>query len=227
MIKVEGFTVKGTRTSECGDYISNYKSGNISCIALSDGASSNKYGSIGASIAAMTTSKFIGENFDYFYDLDKKRLKHYLLSEIIKKIDNTAKANETDVKEFGATLLCFAYDESDGRYISIQIGDGIISVTDSNGTYLSRPMNGITKKFTVLLTNYGVVNYSRIVTGKNSSIKNAILMSDGAASIIENDGIKSDKTAILKSGDLNMIKTESQKITSDDISAIKIERVVK
>lgn len=227
MIEIEGFTVKGTRTSECGDYISNYKSENISCIALSDGASSNKYGSIGAKVAAMTTSRFIGENFDYCFELDNTRLKHYLLSEIMKKINHTAKDNDSDIKEFGATLLCFAYDESDGRYISIQIGDGIISVTDNNGTYLSKPMNGITKRFTVLFTNYGVVNYSRIETGINSSIKNAILMSDGATSIIGNEGIQSKQIAILKDGDLNMIKNEAQKITSDDISAIKLEKVIK
>lgn len=209
--KIAGSAVKGIAHektgTDCQDYVHYFKYGELSFMALSDGASSYKYSSLGA----MTACKFAGDYFKENYKtvFKKKEIKNDFIKKLKKVLNDTAKKNKISLNELSATLLFVSIYQN--HYIYGHIGDGVIGMYSENEVkVISKPENGEYVNITFFTTSKELNNHLSIEKGEINTNNNVgfILMSDGTAKSLYNNFNESFSSGVIKL--FNWIKSENE-----------------
>jgi hypothetical protein len=184
----------------CQDRTFSSSYGEVSIIALADGAGSCKLSHIGAEMVTKKIAELLISNFDKLYLTDYIKIQHFLISNLIITLDKYAIENKTNIKDLSSTLLFVAINNN--NYIAGHLGDGVIGYknTANEITVLSRPENGEYSNSTFFVPSEKSYKHFRIFKGDMNNIEGFIVMSDGSEESLYNK-----RTNILSSACLQML----------------------
>lgn len=208
-------------------------------IALADGAGSARHSETGADIATKNTCKFLGVNFDSFYEAEANLVQYKIIHALRTSLGKNASKKGAEVKDFASTLL-FVVIKGE-RFIAGHIGDGAIGYLRGNElSVLSPPANGEHINQTYFTTSSNYRHHLRLYKGTLNAIEGFVLMSDGTceslydrqskkiASVVRDiiswldDYNAEDVRAALENSLENVIKPK----TTDDCSLVMMKRVL-
>ena len=212
----------------CQDWVRYKMQDGIGVLSLCDGAGSCAHAEEAASRISEWVISYVAEHFEELYEDFSQDRKKALVEEGQR---NLAEAGSL-LKEYGCTLLFFAAAE-DGRWICGHIGDGVMFMTDENGTeVLSKPENGLYKNETFFLSGADAAEHLRIQTGKAETDTAVLLSSDGCQDALYNWDLKQAAPAVTRINGwldkyeekeveellLENLADRFQKISEDDLS---------
>ena len=177
----------------CEDVILTAESDNFCFYGLADGQSRKKYCVEGAKASLTTAAAYLKEQeisrlhrVRYFDEIQ-----YGLIRAIRTELESKTDEYNTDIFEFGSTLIALAIDPDNGKYVLIHLGDGRVSGIDRSGRFknLSFPENGLCRNQTWLTTSLSAANHIRIYTGNINNYRRIIIMSDGADNIFHREAL--------------------------------------
>lgn len=160
------------------DMVSCIRGGQVSCVALADGAGSKLYSGIGAEIATVAVSRLMCDRFDEFWPMEDGLLAGLVVDACAAKMAVTT----LPLDEMSSTLLFFAAHR-DGRYLAGHIGDGVMVRVDwpeGEPVLFSPPENGRYINETFFVTMPCAEEHLRVYRGRLEGEGAVVLMSDGA-----------------------------------------------
>lgn len=156
--------------------------GEVSAIALADGAGSAKFSHFGAEHVTKKICKYLCENFDTVYTkiLEKDaNIKHYLINIVCAEFSILSAELNCKIKDLASTLLAVAVKGD--RYILLHLGDGVIGcVRGKKLEILSMPTNGEYVNITYFTTSENATRVFKTKAHELLGITSFIMMSDGA-----------------------------------------------
>lgn len=189
IITVSGETKKNSLLNE--DVTMIIEEENFCFYGIADGQSRKMHCVDGASVSLTAVAACLKE------EGIKKLLQKQYFDEIQYELVKTIRRNlecqadrfNTDVAEFGSTLLCLAVDPMSGSYILIHLGDGRAVGEGKDGVMrnISCPENGICLNQTWLTTSSNAANHIRIYTGNINNYRRIAIMSDGADRLFQKE----------------------------------------
>lgn len=184
MWKIAGASIIGSshikNHTPCQDFISSLTRGDVTCIALADGAGSCKYSDVGAEVSCSAVTEHLTADFDRFFSMPPSDLKWFMIHSIRTRLGRKASLLETNKSELSSTLLFLAIKGN--KYLMGHIGDGVIcGETNGELVLLSAPENGEFANTTYFVTSKNYKNHFRISYGDISNFTSFFLISDGAA----------------------------------------------
>ncbi len=209
----------------CQDKTSSLTIGDVTTIALADGAGSAKLSHYGAECAARTIAKELCVKFDsYWNEKDVSVAKFRFYQEILGNLRKKAEELSCDLKDLASTLL--AVSVKGNRFLIFHVGDGVIGYKDSKGLKVtSAPNNGEFCNTTVFTTSPQAESQTRLIKATSDSIDGFILMSDGPEACLYDH-----KNKILAKGLSDMLSdaaTEPKDIVEANINETMQETIVK
>lgn len=167
----------------CQDRAGFYYNGDVTVLALSDGAGSRVYSHLGAELIVKESAEFIRKNFAWLFDnAANQEAGQKLRRHICYKLEEFAKENFLAYDDLAATMLVVAV--RDGKYIALHIGDGVIGyIKGGIVQLLSAPNNGEFANTTVFVNSASAANEIHFYKGalETEGVQGFVLMSDGAA----------------------------------------------
>jgi hypothetical protein len=168
----------------CEDAVARHKfrkSPTDAYIALADGAGSAPAGDEGANLLVEEIGPLIRSKRDVVL-VGGNEARHFLYSELHKKLESKASALGHPLRDMASTLLFVYLHRDDGRYIAGHIGDGVVAIKE-NGSYkvLSPPEQGEFANETIFFTSSCASTRLRLYTGTAGLNISFMLMSDGTA----------------------------------------------
>lgn len=161
----------------CQDYVELCKENGVICAALADGAGSRANSDVGAMCVTRHISRLLCQQFEKLWNMDDEPLAQYLTDSCIRELDRL----QPPIYEMACTLLFFA-GQSDGRFISGHLGDGIqIQVADGRASVFSPPENGDYQNETFFITTNDAASRLRLRRGFLVNSGEMLMMSDGMA----------------------------------------------
>lgn len=186
-IKIAFATMQGSKHQmdniECQDAVAFSRKKDVVCIALSDGAGSAKYATLGANYISQKFCKIISKNFDYYFNMSEEQLKRQIiLNELRKGLRRLCIRNNDQLRDFHATLLFVAKKQD--RILLGHIGDGGIFIFKNNEIKLiSSPNNGEFSNQTYFLTSKTdfekILKIQKLIISEQDSV-GFMLVSDGS-----------------------------------------------
>lgn len=153
--------------------------GDVTTIALADGAGSAKLSHYGAECAVRTITEELCNKFDsYWEENDASVAKFRFYQEILSSLRNKAEELSCELKDFASTLL--AVSVKGNRFLIFHIGDGVIGYKDNNVLKVaSAPYNGEFCNTTIFTTSPQAASQTKLIKATSNTIDGFILMSDG------------------------------------------------
>lgn len=153
--------------------------GDVTTIALADGAGSAKLSHYGAECAVRTIAKELCNKFDSYWDeKDASVAKFRFYQEILRNLRKKAEELSCELKDLASTLL--AVSVKDDRFLIFHIGDGVIGYKCSDILKVaSAPNNGEFSNTTIFTTSSQAESQTRLIKASSDTIDGFILMSDG------------------------------------------------
>lgn len=184
MWKIAGASITGSahikNGTPCQDRIHSLTKGEVTCIALADGAGAYKFPDIGAEISCTALTEYCTSEFDHFFSMPLFELKRYIIHGIRTRLGRKASSLGTTKTELSSTLLFIAI--KDNRLIIGHLGDGVIcGEIDGELVLLSAPENGEFANTTYFVTSGNYEQHFRLYRGSVIDFSSFFLMSDGAA----------------------------------------------
>lgn len=175
---------KGSSRGACQDAVFGKHSGNLTCIALSDGAGSKKHSGTGARAVVRVVVRVVLENFDaIFEDVAQggnAASKHLLMEPILSDLKGRRFAKDEGINDYACTLIFAATNRN--RLLLGHIGDGFaFSVEDDIGRVASWPENGEFANETYFVTSGEAMSHLRLTAELMEQPRSILLASDGAA----------------------------------------------
>ncbi|MDY4573988.1 MAG: PP2C family serine/threonine-protein phosphatase [Intestinibacter sp.] len=163
----------------CQDKTYTYSNGDVTAIALADGAGSAKLSHYGAEGITKFICKYMVEGFDtYFSEKDGAAFKRKIVNDLDDELNKLADIYKCKKKELASTLLVAVVNAN--QYILLHIGDGVIGYLKDNQLLVaSQPENGEFANTTVFTTSRDVLQTMKIIKGNLGCIEGFVLMSDG------------------------------------------------
>lgn len=163
----------------CQDVAIAGEAGDVSVIALADGAGSAKLSDIGAFVVVESVSDILVDKFDDLYYGEEKKVKSFVTENILASLLRRASQESVDLRELSSTLLCVAVKGE--RYVAMHVGDGVIGVMQGDVLkVLSHPSNGEHANETVFINSLNAQYDMRLLRGRAAAISGFVLMSDGS-----------------------------------------------
>lgn len=168
----------------CQDKICSCSLGNVTAIALSDGASSGRMSHYGASrVAGVICRKLCTDFVKLMKCPDIQAAKKSVLEYLRHKLSLLALELGCDNDAIQSTLIAVASDGA--RYILLHIGDGIAGAFSENeACVMSEPYNDEIKTSTDCIFSPGTFRSMKMLRGSladsGKNISGFVLMSDGA-----------------------------------------------
>ena len=187
MIETAGCALRGLIHAKngmpCQDKIYSFSLGNVSAIALSDGAGSSRLSHYGASRAAGVICRKLCSDFGKFINYScAYAFKNDILEYLRHKISLLSLELGCDIDDLHSTLIAVASDGE--RYILVHIGDGIAGAFSGNEIFaVSEPYNDEVANCTDCIFSPSVFRSMKAVRGRlndsGKKISGFVLMSDG------------------------------------------------
>lgn len=195
MVEAQALSISGkmralTETS-CEDVVLTIEADSFCFYGLADGQSGKKYCTEGANASLNAAAAYIKElgiaqihRVKYFDEIQ-----FGLIKVIRSELESLTCEYKTDIFEFGSTLMAFAVDPGDGKYVLIHLGDGRVVGIRNTGELknISPPENGLCLNQTWLTTSPHAASHTRVYVGNINNYQRIILMSDGADGIFQRE----------------------------------------
>lgn len=199
--------------------------GDVTTIALADGAGSAKLSHYGAECAVRTIAKELCNKFDSYWDeKDASVAKFRFYQEILRNLRKKAEELSCELKDLASTLL--AVSVKDDRFLIFHIGDGVIGYKCSDILKVaSAPNNGEFSNTTIFTTSPQAESQTRLIKATSDTIDGFILMSDGPEACLYDH-----KKKALAKGLSNMLSdaaNEPEDIVKANIHETMQETIVK
>lgn len=209
----------------CQDKTYSLTIGDVTTIALADGAGSAKLSHYGAECAARTIAEELCNKFDSYWDeSDASVAKLRFYQEILGNLNKKKEELSCDLKDLASTLLAVAVKGN--RFLIFHIGDGVIGYKDSNVLKVaSAPNNGEFCNTTIFTTSPQAESQTRLIKATSDTIDGFILMSDGPEACLYDH-----KSKALAKGLFNMLSdaaNEPEDIVEANINETMHETIVK
>ena len=152
----------------------------VACAVVCDGASCCRCARPIANRLSKTISHFLTKNFQECVNMPAKTLRKKIFHLIRRDQMNLQSSLRCRMEDLGCTLLAAAMDESTGRYMAIQLGDGIIIGHSNEGRLLrlTTPDQGEHRStYLTCCGNETLMNHLQIVTG--TDMRALLCSSDG------------------------------------------------
>lgn len=209
----------------CQDKTYSLTVGEVTTIALADGAGSAKLSHYGAECAVRTIAQELCNKFESYWDeKDASTAKFRFYQIILSNLMEKAKELSCDIKDLASTLL--AVSVKGNRFLIFHIGDGVIGYKDSNILKVaSSPNNGEFSNTTFFTTSPQAESQTKVIKATSETIDGFILMSDGPEACLYDNKNKS-----LAKGLLNMFSdaaSEPEETVKANINETMQETIVK
>lgn len=167
------------RGVSCQDRSYNLRVGDVTAIALADGAGSSPISQEGADCAVRVACEVLCNRFDALRACASPlEAKQEVLAPILRELKRRAAELGTELSLLASTLLGVAV--RGGDYLIIHVGDGVIGYRKGNRLLVaSAPQNGEFANRTTFLTSPDVLRRARILRGTQDEIDGYVLMTDG------------------------------------------------
>lgn len=179
------------------DRVFSHTLGDLTCIALADGASAESCSGRGAELACRTAGLQLLCSFERLYTAPSEAwIRHELVSAVHRelRIYSTQCPDLDGEDRLASTLIALCVNRSDGRYICLHTGDGLAACTDGKDIRtISFPSNGISPQFTTLTVSDECWEKTQVHRGCRPDAS-FFLMSDGCT-IYAWDGVRFRTTA--------------------------------
>lgn len=183
--KLQGAAVQGrshiASNTPCQDQFSCLQQGDVSVIALADGAGSAAHSDVGAELTTKTVCAYLSTHFDQLLATKNAiQAKSALLQEVLSALQQKAEAAQWELSSLASTLLFVAVK---GEYALLgHIGDGLICCSRNRTLQaISLPSNGEFLNATTFVTSPNALSDFRLYQTPVGSFDAFCLMSDGAA----------------------------------------------
>lgn len=188
----------------CQDKTFSLTYGDVTTIALADGAGSARLSHLGAECVTKVIAEELCSHFQSYWDESSASLAKCRLYQSIKtSLDALSHENSCDVRDLASTLLAVA--AKGNKFILFHVGDGVIGYKDGSTLKVaSTPNNGEFCNTTVFTTSTESESQTRLIKAQSDTIDGFILMSDGPESCLY-----SHKDNVLASGLLDMFDDAS------------------
>lgn len=190
---VSAGTYHETRNECSQDTVLCKKDSDILFYGIADGQSGREYSNIGGEevlkcIYHYIKKKTIEGLVQYEY---KDEIQYEILRLIRDRLGELSIEYSADIEEFSSTIVVLTVNSNTGNYVILHIGDGgiIAKRRDQNIDVISKPENGITKKYTWLTTNSELLAHIRIEHGNVKKYSRVVMFSDGANIICNGSNI--------------------------------------
>lgn len=209
----------------CQDKTYSLTTGDVTTIALADGAGSARLSHYGAECAVKTIAEELCNKFDSYWDEKEASVARFrFYQEILCKLNQKAQELSCDLKDLASTLL--AVSVKGNRFLIFHIGDGVIGYKDSDILKVaSAPNNGEFSNTTIFTTSPKADSQTRLIKGTSDTIDGFILMSDGPEACLYDN-----KNKKLAKGILNMLSDaadEPEEAVKANINETMQETIVK
>ena len=163
----------------CQDKTYSLTVGDVTTIALADGAGSARLSHYGAECAVKTIAEELCNKFDsYWEEKDASVAKFRFYQVILRMLREKAEEISCDLNDLASTLL--AVSVKDDHFLIFHVGDGVIGYRDSNVLKVaSAPNNGEFSNTTIFTTSSQAESQTRLIKATSDNIDGFILMSDG------------------------------------------------
>ena len=216
------------------------KQGEVTVIALADGAGSASHSHYGAERVVETICALLDDSFDDIFEMtDVTEAQQMVMDTILNELHQLADAEQEPLKAFASTLLAVAVKNN--QALILHLGDGEIgAIKDGNVISVSSSENGEYANATIFTTSHHAWNQLKLFKSKDaSSFTSFFLMSDGtAASLYSKErnyfspiiSRLAEQTAIHQENVLNGLLQESfentvKQKTQDDCSFVMMTAV--
>lgn len=163
----------------CQDKTYSLTVGDVTTIALADGAGSARLSHYGAECSVKTIAEELCNKFDSYWDEnDASVAKFRFYQEILSSLRKKAEELSCELKDLASTLL--AVSVKGNRFLIFHIGDGVIGYKDNNILKVaSAPNNGEFCNTTIFTTSPQAESQTKLIKATSNTIDGFILMSDG------------------------------------------------
>ena len=186
--KIASAVMTGTSHLEenmpCQDFVRMRPTDEFMCVVMTDGAGSAKYSAESARLVAEETRNILLSRSTSLFDFNDEEIKNFIYDSLSVKLQHKASELSTSLYELACTLLFFVSDGK--RFISLNIGDGIIGSINKEGvgaTILEQE-RGKYANMSYFLTSSKSEEHIRVKQGSLVPDNVYFLMTDGAASCL-------------------------------------------
>lgn len=183
-IKIKTFNQPGTYHKSLGmeseDYNKVIVNGDYVYSILSDGFGSTGVGRVAAETTVEATAEFCFKNGEKFFTENERQVAKKLVFDVQQKLAGSAHEIGHHPFDMQSTLVLLCVDTKSQKYVTVHIGDGLISkTTDKKTEIISYPENGVTKQYTYPVYDENVFKHLRLHSGKYEENTTFISSSDG------------------------------------------------
>ncbi|GAA0310504.1 uncharacterized protein with PQ loop repeat [Gracilibacillus halotolerans] len=158
------------------------KQGEVTVIALADGAGSASHSHYGAERVVETICILLDDSFDDIFEMaDVTEAQQMVMDTILNELQQLAEAEQEPIKAFASTMLAVAVKNN--QALILHLGDGEIgAIKDGKVISVSSSENGEYANATIFTTSQHAWRQLKLFKSKNASSFSAFfLMSDGTA----------------------------------------------
>ena len=181
MTKINYFTEKGSKVSQCKDRVYMRENGESGMYSLADGVNSSENSAIGARAVQKALADEWEKDPEGFFEKSLPEMQKRWIEIVHEVIYNLS--NETEKAEsYASTLLVLFVSRARGKFRWIHIGDGIILKENAWGekSIVSYEHNGMTPQYTFTTISQPLCRYLRVGEGNMNLIRRFVLFTDGA-----------------------------------------------
>ncbi|WP_195892095.1 PP2C family serine/threonine-protein phosphatase [Bacillus niameyensis] len=159
-----------------------YKRGEVTVMALADGAGSASLSHYGAERVTETICALLYDCFDDIFEMNEvEEAQHMVMDTVLNELHQLAESHQEPVKAFASTLLAVAVKGN--NVLILHLGDGEIgTIKHGKRMNLSSAENGEYANATIFTTSQHAWRHLRLFKSRDvSSFSSFFLMSDGTA----------------------------------------------
>ena len=119
---------------QCEDIVKYEETDEFITAAVADGATMCLFGREGAYLASEAALDFVKRETNRIFEYSDKKLCYLLTEHILYTIEKNT-PSDTDINEYGSTLIMTAMRKSDGKTVITKIGSGKCTIQKKDGIY--------------------------------------------------------------------------------------------
>lgn len=163
----------------CQDKVKTFETLDVCAMSLCDGAGSSLYSQIGAEVVSDWCSEYLCEHFSDMTEMITHN-SDMAKTKFISDAQEQFYSDESMEGMFCCTLLSVAIN-TEGQWIAIHIGDGVIFGKEEKTYVLSAPENGEYKNETFFVNGTDAEEHLRVYVGQLTDTGSFLLSSDGCS----------------------------------------------
>ncbi len=203
------------------DYFCSKSNSRFVVLVLADGVSTCKFSDEGAKVSSEALKEILFEKAEYFLEFNEEKTADYLMSHVLYELKAYIEGKEGKLEDYSSTLSAILYDLEEERYLTFNLGDGVILGSGYGRIdILSNPCDSTFG--CPVTTSRDVLKHVVIKKVESANYESVMLCSDGCwKELFNRNKIREEVSSLLNESDFDGLSKHLKTLkTEDDCSFI-------